>query len=102
MRKELEIKGLYDAGNIELNEEYNIIEDEDLGIYEIEHDVENEENIQLVFKAKEWYEELSNKYYDGEIDYAEFIENNNANELADTYDYDNVIAVIISEERYDF
>ena len=102
MRKELEIKELYDAGKIDLNEEYNIIEDEDLRIFEFEHNVENEENIRLIFKAKEWYEELLNKYHDGEIDYSEFVEENNANELSDMYDYDNLVAVVVEEERYDF
>lgn len=97
-----EIKELYDAGKIELSEEYNIIEDKNLRVFEIEHDAENEENISLVFKAKDWYEELLNEYYDGEIDYQEFIENNNANELDDMYDYDNVEAVINDEVRYDF
>lgn len=100
----LEIKELFNVGNIDINDEFEIIEKENVDgfEYEIAHRMTNNESIKLVFPAHEHYAELKEKYDMGEIDYDEFIKQDNSNELSDQYDYYNLIAVIIDEERYDF
>ena len=107
--KALEIKELFQNGQLELSEDFTIQENEyyDGRSYYIEHQILNEieglEDCYIEFKPFEWYGKIKEDYDMNRISYEEFInslDSYNVNELADQWDYDNPVSVNIDGEAF--
>ena len=107
--KLLEIKELFQNGQLELSEDFTVQEIEyyDGRSYYIEHKILNEfeggEGCYIGFKPFEWYGKIKEDYAMNRISYEEFIkllDSYGVNELADQWDYDSPVSVNIDGEVF--